>query len=397
MKLALIYSSSDSYWYSCRLIQANILKCLSLLPEKIVFQHFDTKELEDEGELVMKMIEIEVDQYFFLSHYPHPLELIKHLKKINSKNISITFLIYGGFISSLASWYETFDLLKNDFVRIICASQAQERLVRKFIVGSVHVIPFPVDEKIFYQVARSKNTHEKIKLIYAGRLSYEKNIHHLILFLFKALDEGFFPFGFELSLAGYFDQLHRPLLGDDGVFGSYYFYLFDEIANTVGKERFDESIKLLGPRNQKQLKNDFAASDIFVSLSTFSSEDYGMAAAEALETGLPVILSGWGGHYGFKTIYQNRVNLVECDLQVERVVPNYHSFKMALVKSLSNLQLNEPSGKLSIDEISLKYEKLFASHFEEKLILKDFEFENMFVAEKGNDRFKDVYETYLDE
>ena len=395
VKFALIYSSSDSYWFSCRIIQANILKCLSLVSEEIVFQHFDFKEDEDLNTLSLKIIEGAADEYFFLSHSPHPLEFIKNLKKNSSKKIIATFLVYGGFISSLGSWYEAFKLLKNDFLRIICASQAQERLIRKFIECSIHVIPFPVNEKIFYPSERSKQSRDKIKLIYAGRLSYEKNIQHLILFLFKALDKGFFTSGFELSLAGYFDQLHRPLWGNDGVFGSYYFYLFNEIAEKVGQDRFKESIKLLGPLNQEELKNNLDASDIFVSLSSFSSEDYGMAAAEALEAGLPVILSGWGGHHGFKKIYESRVNLVECEFQVEQVVPIYNSFEKALINSLSNPHSNEPLQKLSIPEISVKYENFFVSNLRQNFILKERFHEYVLVPKIDEERFKDLYEAYL--
>jgi glycosyltransferase involved in cell wall biosynthesis len=47
------------------------------------------------------------------------------------------------------------------------------------------------------------------------------------------------------------------------------------------------------------LKDFYKSADLYLSLSTYHDEDFGMSVAEALMSGLPAILSNWAGYSSF--------------------------------------------------------------------------------------------------
>lgn len=397
MRLGIVHSTKSSYWNSCKTIQENLIRSLEMMGPDYEITHFDFPQNQDFSLLAADILRSNLDEIFYLAHYPHPLEFIKQLKQISTGPFRIRLVIFGSFTSWLNNWHETFIYLKDSDVRIICGSQPQCALLSKFIDADIEVLPFPVETKKFFPQEKRK-VHGKNKFIYTGRISFEKNIHLLIEYLFKAQDYGIFPNGFELKLVGHFDQVHRPLFKDDGLFGSYYFYLFDEVARKVGRERFLDQVKFLGFCSHDELSNYLADSDAFVSLSTFAFEDFGMSAAEALEMGLPSLLTAWGGHHGLKTIYPEQIKLVDCELKDQKVIPIYASFEQQLISILSQkISLN--TGRLSIGMTANKLVGILHHPHRKKLRIKDF-FTKLISSSSINcfdnpEVFKEVYETYL--
>ena len=60
-----------------------------------------------------------------------------------------------------------------------------------------------------------------------------------------------------------------------------------------------EKITFWGNQKKEMLRKINNASDLFISLSLYHDEDFGMSPAEALATGLPTLLTDWGGYSSF--------------------------------------------------------------------------------------------------
>lgn len=66
--------------------------------------------------------------------------------------------------------------------------------------------------------------------------------------------------------------------------------LFQELPTSIQKRIFFK-----GSVPHKDLNLFYNAADLFVSLSLHHDEDFGMSVAEAMATGLPCVLTDWGG------------------------------------------------------------------------------------------------------
>lgn len=168
----------------------------------------------------------------------------------------------------------------------------------------VNLIPrneiYPVDLDLKFQGTGP------VQYIYAGRLSYQKNLK-LLLATFNSLREAQ-PHA-ELHLFGDFDDTIHENLGRREL-SSYKEDLarFSNLQVTfhgkVEKEYWAD----------KEWKNP-----CFISLSTFLSEDFGVAASQAAEKGWPLILSEFGGH---RDISASQVFYIAPELCLNDHLPN---------------------------------------------------------------------------
>ena len=94
----------------------------------------------------------------------------------------------------------------------------------------------------------------------------------------------------------------------------------------------------MGNLATNELADLYNASDAFISLSVHNDEDYGMSPAEALNTGLPCILTEWGGYRSFK----NKSTDNQCILIKTSILPTHISYdRAALLKSFFIMIKNE--------------------------------------------------------
>ena len=99
-------------------------------------------------------------------------------------------------------------------------------------------------------------------------------------------------------------------------------------------------VKFLGNQASSDLVKIYHAADLFVSFSTYNDEDYGMAPAEAMCTGLPCLLSNWAGYSNFKD-YSDQVKLVPIDVSLSRPNVQADAARISLIKSVMNIDYNK--------------------------------------------------------
>ena len=361
MKLALIKKKDSSFWRSCQSITSNLEESYLKLCqnsghtcEVLTYEtHANSLESHDLATLVL---EKGFDQVIWLDHYPHPQNLIKVLLKHEGKLPKFIIHLFGDFILQAPLWNNVQDEIEksnHDFeMHFVCASQKQKELVHSLLNSSnsedVSVIPFPVDELTFFynEEDRQKRRIEldikedETLFFYSGRLSYQKNIIDAI-YTFATYSKTFDPKA-KLILSGPMDDLGVPYLGKEALDGTFFFHWEEclrEHTDLVDSNR----IIYLGNLTHRDLAATYCAADVFLSLSCHNDEDYGMSPAEALCSGLPCLLTDWGGYGSFKAYAPDSVCLVPVLPGEQRHGPH----RSLAVKGLASLGTPQDRGALT--------------------------------------------------
>lgn len=316
-RLLIIRSKGESFWTSCKTISKNLTAAyLGLedrevnfydIPQDFIKQDalFNTDYIEN---LAKKIQEENPSEVVFIDHVPHACKILKALEsflKID-KMPPLIFHIYGDFTYFSNEWIWFSANYHSHPVKFITASHAQENQLRFFskTTSGVHRYLFPLDSNDFYFSSkervqwRKENqiSEDEIILLYSGRISLQKNID-LLIRKFVEIHENNNK-SFSLIIAGEVDDIGAPFMGVKGYEG----YMFSKIQQELKfiPSQIKNKIRFLGNVERNELRKVNNASDIFLSFSLYHDEDFGMSPAEALATGLPSLLTAWGGYISFE-------------------------------------------------------------------------------------------------
>jgi glycosyltransferase involved in cell wall biosynthesis len=118
----------------------------------------------------------------------------------------------------------------------------------------------------------------------------------------------------KILVAGSFDNVKAPFFSKVPISGEYQ-QLFEKYISNLNQA--DKSkVQFLGNINHNELNSLYNAADAFSSWSTFHDEDFGMSPAEAFATGLPGLISDWGGYADFSK------NLEFCHAMATKIQTN---------------------------------------------------------------------------
>jgi glycosyltransferase involved in cell wall biosynthesis len=330
LKTLLLKKETRSSWVSCQSITRNLTLVYKYLlkDELSVWDYDESHSFYEVRRLAKRIKDSGFEQVVWVDHHPHPQKLLKALDKEFFENTikpNLNFHLFGDFSLFAPRWKNCSSLLKNFSVRFFCASYNQADFVKSFLKESenVFIFPFPVDESSFgFSQEERMNWRNKYKIgnndkiiLYTGRLSVQKNVVEMIR-VFSRVKSLMGESDIRLFVAGPMDDLGLPFVGKRGLPGSYFRIWHKEW--TLQNELVDKKqIVYLGEQDSAQLNASYCGADLFCSLSTHNDEDYGMSVAEAACTGLPLLLSQWGGFPDFVNLQREAniySNLVPVDL-----------------------------------------------------------------------------------
>lgn len=370
MKVTLIGSEKSPHWKSCRSIVNNLFEAYSsslgrsartLLFDQGVMQYFDSEREYYTQSFARDILSNSPDRVIFVGDFPLAPLILKELVEVAggvARLERITFIVhvFGDFPLRVGEWHKVEDLLKGLKIRFICASDRQGEFIGQLLrAPDIEVSPFPIEPKLFYfdpvvrkTIRKKMGLQPKNKLyLYSGRMSILKNIGSLMsLFSELALRDPDAQFVF----AGGFDDLITPVFRSKMPEGQYFQMIQSSWSQLPDNVR--ERVRFLGDLNIQSLRELLNASDVFVSLSLYHDEDYGMAPGEAICCGLPVVLSDWGGYTSFRR-YSKDVHLVAPSLLNEGFFFN-HDETLNLVQRVGVLSDAErvKAGKESLAMLS---------------------------------------------
>ncbi len=349
-KVGIVLSSTLLEWVSCRTIGSNLLKSYESCLQKN-FTSFDyNKELDGKGvaELAASILRKKITHLHFLDHLPHPIALITELLKQAppEEMPAFCFHVYGDFTFYAPEWWVLSHLLRKCKAQYLCASERQIKLVQKLInvpKETISLCPFPVDTNYYqYDPAHRAQGREKFKLkddeivvLYTGRLSMQKNVE-------LAIQETFSFFAkkkkkIKFLVAGNFDDMGAPFFGIYPQKG-HQFQKLESLRMSIPESQGE--VQWIGSLNSQELRLAYNAADIFISLSLYHDEDFGMSPAEAVACGLPCVLSDWGGYTGFAKL-SNKVHLVQAKVERKGFYFQKTELQKALTQAYHDLSTKE--------------------------------------------------------
>jgi glycosyltransferase involved in cell wall biosynthesis len=227
------------------------------------------------------------------------LRLVNELLRYRSETSLVVFA-FGNFLSSSELWCKLGPLLSDWTAHWIATSKAQAGILRSCLGGDATVsdCAIPIDEAfVFDPQARERVRSElqldkdDILLIYAGRIATEKNVDLLFQIFERIQTQNQRTGKIRLVIAGDIDDEDGGLIRGRMPLGFHFKTLFAQYLCSA-----DPRIKLTGKLPREDLRSYFMASDIAVSLSLFHEEEFGLSIAESRMSGLPLLVTPWGGH-----------------------------------------------------------------------------------------------------
>lgn len=155
-------------------------------------------------------------------------------------------------------------------------------------------------------------------LYYVGRISEQKNLHELLMAVWLIRDE-LRNKKRKLKIIGYEDFLGLPNLRIPSIGYLEFLYRISTILGINDLVEYHPAIP------QGQIVS-VISNGVFISPSVHSDENFGLVAYRALNAGIPVILSHWGGHKDFEK-YFSGINFV--GITSSEKVPHANPYEMA--------------------------------------------------------------------
>lgn len=174
----------------------------------------------------------------------------------------------------------------------------------------------------------SKKCEESCPFVFIGRISPQKNLD-LLIKAYGHLDDSCKK-DHPLIFYGEEDHLGFPNIGIKENF-----YL-EKLKTLVNELQLEKSVVFKGYVNRLKIEEELGNNYIFVSPSTHSDENFGMAAFRALLSGVPCVLSAWGGHSEFRKEYSDQIYFIEPYLTPDGPSLNIFEFTRALILATAN-------------------------------------------------------------
>jgi glycosyltransferase involved in cell wall biosynthesis len=186
--------------------------------------------------------------------------------------------------------------LKSTDVLVGNCSGDIEIAAKFFKNGQTRKLPFSFDESTFHAVDESRRQALKAELgfqksdqilLYAGRITLEKNLHTQIRML--SILQRLLP-NLHLVIIGQFANIGFT---EGGVYPVDITGMFTRLLSEL---RLDTTrIHFLGSKNPTQTRDFYIIADALVNLTLHHDENFGFAQVEAMACGTPVVGTKWGG------------------------------------------------------------------------------------------------------
>jgi glycosyltransferase involved in cell wall biosynthesis len=299
-KVLFLKKPQTQEWHSCKTILQNLEQAYTLaFGEDLVIA--DTSDLNSLAAHHPQIIVL-ADQRL---NYEY---VVGSLKSVMKGPIDWVIHAYGCFPGRVTEFMNAYERMRPDRLKIITASSCFQKMIQQLFHSTemVSKCPFPVSNPEVQPFLRDKLRAEigikqdESVFLYAGRISYQKNVHQLI-HLFRQLP---LKNNYKLVICGPIDDLNPKMNEQGPVLGLAEKLFHEELKNANSENR---SVIYLGNKTQSELIGLYQMADAYVSLSTHLGEDFGLAAAEALAHGLPCRLSNWGGFQDFSALSSVRL------------------------------------------------------------------------------------------
>jgi glycosyltransferase involved in cell wall biosynthesis len=216
------------------------------------------------------------------------------LKRLRIFNPHCAFIFYGFESSSIyfanTNLYELEQYLYEEDLWIMSCESDEWLAHQSWENIKTKVIPLKLTDN--HKIVFKNNPKN---LLYVGRISEQKNLEDLI-FAVYLIAEKMRNDERKLKIFGEEDFLGIPHLG---IISQGYLKRLHQLVQSLG---ISDIVEFGGYLNHKEIEDELKNS-IFISPSLHSDENFGLVVFRALNLGVPVLLSFWGGHKDFTNYF----------------------------------------------------------------------------------------------
>lgn len=288
LRLGIFLATSRPLCFSLKRLSVNVLKSIE---SKFKTEEFFADSFRGRRALEKAFQDFsrKVDIILILpNHYSH---------LIFNREAPVVFFALGEITLPFYHLFSFWNLLypKNS---ILFSCQADRVIFHNTFPGHkdmAYLVSWPVDLGVFKPQGQKTNLNTRLSLglgksdpflLYAGRLSFHKNIH-ILLKLFQEVHAG-------CSRSKLFIVGNSPNIsyGDQAISNEKYMKLIKGLIKDYGLTR---NVFLLPFQDTHMLVRLYSAADLFLNLTTSPDENFGYAQVEAMACGTTVVCSAWGG------------------------------------------------------------------------------------------------------
>jgi glycosyltransferase involved in cell wall biosynthesis len=333
-KTLVLIDQQDSKWISVNPIKENLVDSYRALKVKVDFVHLDFENMNG-----LHKDLTEYHSLVLIESGPLHIKGLSLLLKMNKRKFKIFIHLYGDFSLNLHHWKKIESELGQNQICFLCASIAQKKLVNEFIPNaSTVLLPFCINSADFYPKNWQGNTQNSVfEIVLSGRFSTQKNTLLTLIWTLEYFKKK--KQKIRITFVGKFDDMGVPQLGYRESFGLNYF-LWKEVVQ--GYEHHSHlEINFVPHLEKTELNKLYQKMDLFISLSTYHDEDFGMAPLESLFCGTKAILTNWGGYASYD-IDRSWIGIVSVGFNGEGLHIDRKSFENYLrIFSQSKVSMDE--------------------------------------------------------
>lgn len=324
MKIAIITTRQNYAWTSMQEVLPALEKCWQNAADETLIINVDCEPIRKYIQFLLGC-----DAFIIIAYNETISRFITALRKDLQINCPIIFHLYGH--ATIAMWPEArfgaLELFKTNDVFIGTCPGDLKCLELSLPNARGLDIPYP------YEEMNSLNPIPKKKTVFAyvGRLSDQKNVD-LLLKAYSLLPSD----SPQLFIYGKEDHLGSPNMGIDSTQCLNHLL---EISQNLG---IQDRVIFKGFQTREHIYEELGTDHIFVSASTHSDENFGMAAMRSLALGGKAVLSSWGGHTHFKNKFADKVFLSPVHFENDRPVVDSADFSEKMKEALGPENFNGP-------------------------------------------------------
>jgi glycosyltransferase involved in cell wall biosynthesis len=302
-KIVVLTSRENFVWTS---MQEIIPMIESMWDHVCVVNDYDIQKIDLDTTSIEKVLKVllAADVFVVTCFNTKISRFIKIVRGKMHLDTRIVFYLHG--LATLALWplakFEILHLLTSRDVFIGTCQGDLECMKQSFHNAYSVKIPFTIDD---FKI-ENKEKKEKVPFVYIGRISPQKNLDQLV-YAYKKLDD-IDKKNHPLFLYGTEDNLGYP---NNGLHNNFY---LKSLKRLIKELNLEEHVILKGFVERQNIQVELGCNYIFISPTTHSDENFGMAAFRSLLTGVPCILTSWGGHKEFIPDFSKQVQLINIRL-----------------------------------------------------------------------------------
>ncbi len=268
--------------------------------EQIAAQNYNVIRLKPEPwskrNLDKWLLQNTLETDLLITSNPYALKVLRE----NGWHGKTIFAALGGFPRGAANFRGAMPYLHQSDV-IWFNSTADIEIYKSLVVQNgtqppALCVPYGMDEKTFYPL-NNQEIRQNLRsawgfkpddfvLVYAGRVTIEKNVHAIIEAVAELTHLGY---PVKLVIVGKIEDV--PFRE----FGMYPVNLEEKINALIEASGISESVTIQEWQESDELNEVLNAVDAFINLTLHHDENFGLSQIEAMSAGLPIIGNAWGG------------------------------------------------------------------------------------------------------